>query len=111
MRYIRGADYSPLNECGHTARARRALWPLTGRLPSVKKYDEATANFVASREGPVDHLEFIIGFGLQLQNHASVAHGIGFEHLIVLAATMNVCNQVTRTEGLNRHKFGCAWIR
>jgi hypothetical protein len=63
------------------------------------------ANFIAGGEGLLNHLELIIGFGLQLQDHAALADRCGLQNYVVLAATMNVRDRVTRAQCLDRHKF------
>lgn len=47
-----------------------------------------------------------MGFGLQLQDHATVADGFGLQNFVVLATTVHVGDRVARTERLYRHEFG-----
>jgi hypothetical protein len=61
-------------------------------------------HFVAGRKGFLDHSESIVGLGLQLQDDAAVADALGFQNLVVLAATVNVGDRVAGTERLYRHE-------
>lgn len=66
------------------------------------------AHLVAGGKRFLDHPEPIVGFGLQLQDDATVADALGFQDFVVLAATMNIGDRVARTKRLDRHELADA---
>jgi hypothetical protein len=50
---------------------------------------------VARREGHLDHSKLVIGFRLELEDHAALTDSFRLEDCVVLAATMDVGDRVT----------------
>jgi hypothetical protein len=59
------------------------------------------AYFVAGGERHLDHPEPIVGLGLQFKHDAAVAHALGFQDLVMLAAAIDISDWVAWKKGLD----------
>jgi len=66
------------------------------------------ADFVPGGKRLLDDPEPVVGLGLQLQDDAAVADALGFQNLVVFAATMDVGDRVARAKRLYRYEFAGA---
>jgi hypothetical protein len=65
-------------------------------LPDRSTYSASRpADFVARREGLLDDPDPVIGFGLEFQDNAAVADGLGLENYVALPSAMHVGDRVT----------------
>src|ERR1700757_122107 len=80
----------------------------SGDGPASPVAEGRPTHFVAGGEGFLDHSEAIVGLGLQLEDDAALAHALGLQDLVVLAATVNVSDRVAGPERLDRHEVADA---
>src|SRR5271165_6888730 len=53
------------------------------------------AHVVAGREGHLDHSKLVVGFRLELEDHAALVESLRLEDCVMLAATVDIGYRVT----------------
>ena len=77
---------------------RRGVGPEPGLQIAVVR----ASDLVSHREGLLDDLQLVVHPGFQLEDHATVAEGFGFENYVMLTT---ISDRVARVQFLDRHRL------